>query len=74
MQFPGHNPSFWKMRAGTQGKNLEQGAQRNGAYWFVTHGLITLLSNTIQDHMLRGGTVRSELSPPTSGINQENDP
>lgn len=43
------------------------------AYRLALHGLLNL-SYTTQDHLLRGGTITSELSPPTSLINQENGP
>lgn len=46
----------------------------DAAYWLFLHGLLSLLSYTSQDHMLRGSTAHSELVPPISIINQENDP
>ena len=54
----------------------EPGGQnsRNDAYWLAPCGLLNLPSYSTQDYSTqvpRGGTALSELSPPTSVINQE---
>lgn len=36
------------------------------AYWPAPHGLLSLLSYTVQSRMPRGGTIHSELGSPTS--------
>ena len=41
------------------------------AYWFVPHGLLSLLSYSTQGHHPAGGTTHSELDLLTSAINQE---
>jgi hypothetical protein len=39
--------------AGTRGKELMQGPQRDAAYWLAPHGLLSLLSYRTQDHHSR---------------------
>lgn len=46
----------------------------SAAFWLVPYGLFSLLSSTTQNHLPRGDTTHSDLAPPTSIINQENDP
>jgi hypothetical protein len=48
---PYHNSSSWEVRAG-----IDQGPWRSDAYWTAPHGLLSLLSESFQDHMPRGGT------------------
>lgn len=53
-------PSLQKeVRVGTAGRNL-----KNTVYWPAPHGLISLLSYTIQDHLCRSGMAHSGLAPP----------
>jgi hypothetical protein len=55
-------------------QELIQRPWRNTAYRLAPHGLLSLLSYTIQDHQPRDGTPHSELSPLPLTTNQENDP
>lgn len=43
------------------------------AYRLAPHRLLSWLSNTIQDHLLRNDTAHSGLCPPTSIISQGTD-
>lgn len=66
--FPGHHPSLKEVRAGNQGRNLEQKAQREcgftGSLWLM----LTLLSYTASIQLARDGATHSELKPPIPSI------
>lgn len=55
-----------KAKVGSQRQDLEQWSWRPPAYWIVRHGLLSLLSYIMQDHLPSGGTAHLELGPPTS--------
>jgi hypothetical protein len=59
-------------RGGSQGRKsrqeLKQKPWGSVAYWLPPQGLPGLLSSTTQDHLLRSGTVHSNLGPSTSII------
>jgi hypothetical protein len=59
--------------SGQEVKKLQRSWKIN-AYWLTLHGLLSLLSNSIQDLLHTGDTTLYKLSPPTSIINQENAP
>jgi hypothetical protein len=62
----------------SQDRNLRQEMKQkswsNVAYWLALHGLLSLWSFTIQDHLPRGDVILRELGPPTSIMKQENVP
>ena len=66
-----------EVRAGIQDRDLRQDLKQSYGdcmfvYWFAFHGLLNLPSYNTQDYIVpRAGTTLSELSPPTSVINQE---
>lgn len=66
-----------EVRAETQGgawrQEVKQRPRGTVLCWFAVRGLLSLLSYPSQDHLPRGGTVHSGLSPPIPIINQEND-
>ena len=49
----------WRLETGAK-----QRPPRNTMFWLVPHGLVSLLSYTIQNHLHIGGTIPSELDPP----------
>jgi hypothetical protein len=53
-----------------QGRSLEAGADAEAvgstAYWLVPRASLSLLSNSIQDHQLRGALPHHWLGPPIS--------
>lgn len=57
-----------------QAQELRQRPCWDSLYWLSFHDLVSLLFDTIQDHLPRGGTVHRELGLPTSIPNQENAP
>lgn len=60
-----------EFKAGTWEQELKRKSWKNTASWLALHGLPNL-SYITQDHLSGGGTVCSELCPPSSVINQEN--
>lgn len=52
-------------------QELKERSWRNTNYWLALHALLSLLSQTTQNHLFRGGA-HNGLSAPTSVINQEN--
>jgi hypothetical protein len=75
-QLSDHVPSLSKVRAGTQGKNLEIGieteAMEGAALLTCSHGLPSLFSYKYWNQ-LRGGLTHNGLFPlPTSTTNKEN--
>ena len=48
-----------------------QSLRSHDAYWLATHGWLSLLSYTTQNHKPGGGTIHSGLGSPKSIINQE---
>lgn len=66
LMLPFHNSPYWEVRVGTH-----QGTWRSAAYWIAPHDLLSLLSESIQDHMSRNGTTLGGLGPLTSIINRE---
>ena len=70
LQLSCHVPSLREVRAGTQAGTWrqEQRSWRNSVYWLTTHGLLSLLSFTTQDHLPRVGTTHSELCTPATII------
>lgn len=64
------NSPFRRGRAGTQDKNLDEGNEvENMKKFFLSHGLLSLISYITQDHPIMGSTTHT-LCPPTV-INQE---
>lgn len=64
LTLPYHNPLLKELRVETQGKNLEAEAVEGAASWLVGHGLLSLISYSIQ--LLRSGPAHSELDPHAS--------
>jgi hypothetical protein len=58
-----------ELKAGSWWQELKMEPLRNSAYLIVPCGLLSLLSYTTQDHLLRVGTTHNELGSPTSIIN-----
>ena len=64
--------------AGIQGRNMEvetkPEAMEEHAYWLASHGLLSLVSHTIQNCLPTSGTIPGGLGSLKSIINQENAP
>ena len=60
----------------SQGRNLKTGTKaetmRNIAHWLASQALLSWLSYTRQEHLPKGGTIHSGLTPLTSITHQEN--
>ena len=56
------------------GQELEQRPWRRAADWLVFHDLLSLLSYTTSDHLLRDGTTHKELSFPLQLLIKKNIP
>ena len=55
-------------------KELRQRPCWDTLYWLAFHDLVSLLFDTTQDRLPRGGAAHSELGPPISIPNQEKAP
>lgn len=76
---PHHSTLLREFRMGTQGINLEEGANEKAmekrSCWLASHGLLSMISYSIQDPQPTGNTTHSDdLSLSISIINQENKP
>jgi hypothetical protein len=47
---------------------------KDAAYWLAPHGLLSLLSYSLQDHQPRDGNIYNAQGLPISAINQEINP
>ena len=75
---PNHRPSLEETKAETQERcrqEMKHIPRRNAAYWLAPHGLLSILSYTIQYYLPRetspivGDISCSRLAPPTPIIN-----
>lgn len=70
--FPGNSVSLREVQEGTRREKLKQISQSSVVQRLTLRGLLSLLSHTPHNYLLRSGTIHSDLGPSTIIINQEN--